>query len=455
MLQHNTSKYKDYTEYDDDDVPDNKRIKNARLRDSMAGVKRPHLPSKESIKHKIRNVVKKDKELVGKFVSKEREIVGKVVEKEKNIIGKVVEKKEEIVGKVKKGFEFLKSGTAGLEKKMFEDAVGEFEDSRSGNVLSSSSVVVVPPTPVNGFVVLGMHRSGTSMLAGLLVKGFNYKVGEPLIKPNYDNEKGFFELLPAVLQNDAFLRNQNASWTSNIRRYDSKKAYQAWQKNGVDKREGNEALKVLRDNEPWLQKDPRMCITLRTWLSILAPPKRPADHPAFIPAAVFTYRHPLEVAMSLSKRQDFELHIGFRLWIIYNQLGIQNSQDLCRVHTSNTAVLADPMTETNRIVKELTERCHVVKPDTTKSSQTVVDGFVDPKLQANKKKLEENKAREVKILETRNKGTCLVKDYSSRHKEGSDNFKSERKLYLKAMKIYCDLESGEAYTIDYKWPSIE
>ena len=316
-------------------------------------------------------------------------------------------------------------------------------------------MVVVPPNQVNGFMVLGIYRSGTSMLAGLLVKGFNYKVGEPLVKPNYDNVKEFFELLPDVLHNDVFLRNQNESWSSNVRRYDSKKAYRVWQNNVVDKREGNKVLKVLRDNEPWLQKDPRMCITLRTWLSLLVPPKRPAEHPEVIPAAVSTYRHPLEVAMSLSKRQDLELYKGFRLWIIYNQLGIQKSQDLYRVHMSNTAVLANPMAETNRIVKELTESCHIVRPDTTKISQTVVDAFVDPKLQANKKKLEENKTGEVKILETRNRGTYLVKDYLSTNKEGSDIFISEREIYLKAMKIYCDLESGEAFNMDYEWPLIE
>ena len=32
-----------------------------------------------------------------------------------------------------------------------------------------------------GFIVLGMHRSGTSMLSGLLVKGFGYETGGPLI----------------------------------------------------------------------------------------------------------------------------------------------------------------------------------------------------------------------------------------------------------------------------------
>jgi len=449
MLQHNTNKYKDYREYDDDDVPDNKRIKNARLRDSLAGVKRPRVPSKYEIKQKLKSVGRRDKELVGKFLSKEREIVGKVVQKEKEIIGKVKGKAKRGVEKVKKGFEYMKVGTAGLEKKALEDAIGEFEHSSSGGGSSSESIVVDRPTPVKGFVVLGMHRSGTSMLAGLLVKGFNYKVGEPLIKPGDDNKKGFFELLPAVLQNDEFLTNQHASWAGNIRAYDSDKAFKAWQSRKVATKEGYKTLRILKGMQPWLQKDPRMCITLRTWLTIFSQ-ERPENR--IVPAAVFTYRHPLEVAMSLNKRQDFELYLGFRLWILYNQLGIQNSQDLCRVHTSNAAVLADPMAETNRIVKELTERCHVVKPDMSKISQTVVDDFVDPKLQANKKKLEESKTGEVKILETRNGGTCLVKDYSSKNEEGSDEHKKEMDMYLKAMKIYCDFESGEAYNMDYEWP---
>lgn len=35
-----------------------------------------------------------------------------------------------------------------------------------------------------GFMVLGMHRSGTSMLSGLLVEGFGYDVGEDTMKPS-------------------------------------------------------------------------------------------------------------------------------------------------------------------------------------------------------------------------------------------------------------------------------
>ena len=74
-----------------------------------------------------------------------------------------------------------------------------------------------------GFIVLGMHRSGTSMLSGLLVTGMGYFVGEPLIGGAFDNEKGFFELIPVVLQNDEFLYSQHIDWSYNVYHYDYKK----------------------------------------------------------------------------------------------------------------------------------------------------------------------------------------------------------------------------------------
>ena len=40
-----------------------------------------------------------------------------------------------------------------------------------------------------GVIVLGMHRSGTSMLSGVLVEGFGYEAGGPLIEPRRFNEK--------------------------------------------------------------------------------------------------------------------------------------------------------------------------------------------------------------------------------------------------------------------------
>ncbi len=58
---------------------------------------------------------------------------------------------------------------------------------------------VEPPAGVNGVIVLGMHRSGTSMLSGLMVTGSGYHTGGPLIGSAFDNEKGFFERLVSKL----------------------------------------------------------------------------------------------------------------------------------------------------------------------------------------------------------------------------------------------------------------
>lgn len=67
---------------------------------------------------------------------------------------------------------------------------------------TSKSVVAGSAGKRTGFIVLGMHRSGTSMLAGLMKMGLGYETGKPLIGGAFDNEKGFFELIAAVYQND-------------------------------------------------------------------------------------------------------------------------------------------------------------------------------------------------------------------------------------------------------------
>ena len=58
---------------------------------------------------------------------------------------------------------------------------------------------------VQGLIVLGMHRSGTSVLGGLINK-MGLKTGGPLIKPGEDNSKGFFERIDVVLQNDYLMK---------------------------------------------------------------------------------------------------------------------------------------------------------------------------------------------------------------------------------------------------------
>ena len=68
-------------------------------------------------------------------------------------------------------------------------------------------------------------------------------------------------------------------------------------------------------------KDPRLCVTLRTWIPLLN----------FIPAVVFTYRHPLDVALSMHKREGFAVARGLKMWYVYNRMSIQVSVN-ARIH---------------------------------------------------------------------------------------------------------------------------
>lgn len=291
-----------------------------------------------------------------------------------------------------------------------------------------------------GFMILGMHRSGTSMLGGLLVTGFGYNVGGPLIHENFDNEKGFFERIDAVLQNDEFLNLQNAWWGANVINYDYQKALDDKNSGKAKFKEGERALAFLNnpENAPWMQKDPRMCITLKTWLPLLNSE----------PAVVWTYRHPLEVALSLIRREKmFTLDHGLRLWIVYNMRGIQNSEGLCRVFSSNEAILADPLTEVTRISQELTTNCGVPPPP-NKLTAEQVEKFVDTSLQHNKKAI----GADMPVI--RRFGSCEVHELVTDSEKDTPRYNLENDLYMTAMEIFCAMKNGAAYDPDYLWPEL-
>jgi hypothetical protein len=85
---------------------------------------------------------------------------------------------------------------------------------------------------------------------------------------------------------------------------------------------GRDTLRNVDVSEPWMLKDPRICLTLLAWGRYFA-------HP---PPTVFTYRRPLSVALSICQRSQTELLYGlrFRSWLFHHMNAIQNLKSSLR-----------------------------------------------------------------------------------------------------------------------------
>ena len=148
--------------------------------------------------------------------------------------------------------------------------------------------------------------------------------------------------------------------------------------------------------------------------------------------------------MLLQKKHGFELGKGLLLWILHNKSAIQNSAaDVCRIATTNRAMVTSPLVEMDRIVDEL-KKCGLPSPP-MKLNQGILNSF----LEKHGADLTRMPTGSLNIAE--GSGDCKVYEHHSR--DGSEGF-IEASLYSKATKIYCDLESGVAYNKDYVWPEI-
>ena len=161
-------------------------------------------------------------------------------------------------------------------------------------------------------VVLGMHRSGTSMFAEIISRlGFYTGETEELLEPQVDNPKGFWERRDVVQLNDLILEEAGGSWFNPpISTYE--KDYTTAMMSILD------ALSSV--GSQWLIKDPRLLLTWPVWKEALK---------NTVPIVV--YRSPLNVARSLKNRHGFPLSFGLDLWEYYNHQYLATFQN---PHTS-------------------------------------------------------------------------------------------------------------------------
>ena len=183
------------------------------------------------------------------------------------------------------------------------------ENRTSALALTAELAQIPPAFPRPRVVVLlGMHRTGTSLAAQML-QNLGVGLGGPLMPANFANPDGYFEHLDVVAAQEAALRTMGASWDT------------CWSALPQTPRLAPEAyaqtrtqLEAVAERELeaqgglWGFKDPRTLRFLPMWDEIFA---RLGVEPIF----VLSLRDPRAVAASLYARDRMPHAIGELLWI--------------------------------------------------------------------------------------------------------------------------------------------
>jgi hypothetical protein len=187
----------------------------------------------------------------------------------------------------------------------------------------------LPDSPVC-VAVVGMHRSGTSATAGLLVgMGLAPPRSDDLVPASESNQRGHWESetvhmcnvrVLAALGADTYAPPPPSSGWELDRAFDPLRAEAAQWYNST------------ADETPVVLKDPRLCITLPLWKSALPGPT----------ATVFVLRDPLEVARSLQARDELPIVLGLALWDRYVRSAVLSLEGAPTLVVDYAAMVADP-----------------------------------------------------------------------------------------------------------------
>jgi hypothetical protein len=195
-----------------------------------------------------------------------------------------------------------------------------------------------PPEPTapadsqrRAIVVLGMHRSGTSAVAGCLQR-LGVDFGPRLMPPTPDNPRGFYEHIDIVNLHDRLLLAAGSSWD------DTDPRPPEWLAETATARFREDLREILRrdfaSSALWGLKDPRLCRLLPWWQPLWA---ELHTRPLF----VIVLRDPREVTASLARRDGFSPGKAYLLWLQHILAAERATRQAERVFLDFGGFLAD------------------------------------------------------------------------------------------------------------------
>lgn len=191
-------------------------------------------------------------------------------------------------------------------------------------------------------IVVGMHRSGTSVLARLLNMMGAYFAPEGLgTGASQENPKGFWERRDVRVLNDYVLHSLGCDW-DRISGFDLKRLPAAVEAEFLKTSSG--IVLGMDAYRPWMLKEPRLCLLLPLWRKSLE-----------VPVCLHIIRHPVEVAASLQARNAIPIEVGLELWEAYNRAAIEGMEDVPRLTVFHDSLIEDPEEATRSVHGELVE----------------------------------------------------------------------------------------------------
>ncbi len=213
-------------------------------------------------------------------------------------------------------------------------------------------------------LILGMHRSGTSMITRLInMMGAYFAPEGASIGFDHDNPKGFWERKDALAINDALLKRQHCEWSQ----------IAPWQSENVTLENAPKLKQAIRAlvlnldaHRPWVLKDPRLCLTLPYWTPYLE-----------VPVAVVVYRDPLEISQSLFTRNRIPHLVGLALWEKYAVTLLNASIHMPRVFVQHRQILEEPLQHLAQLHARLRQ---LDVQGLRMPSAREISAFIEPKL---------------------------------------------------------------------------
>lgn len=225
----------------------------------------------------------------------------------------------------------------------------------------------MPERSRTSIIVLGMHRSGTSALTGVLAK-LGAHPGPSLVPAVAEvNAKGFWEHPGVVDLNERLLESLDTAW------HDVAFLPPEWWNNDKLNRFVSEIRDILvRDfcgRGIWVLKDPRMCRLLPIWAPVMAELGVEARY-------VIALRQPLAVAASLAKRDGLPIPHGCLLWLVHMIEAERSTRSSRRALINYEDLLIDWRSTMGQLAKELDLDLMLDVEGVT----TDIDTFLDPNL---------------------------------------------------------------------------